>query len=318
MTTKSVFLTILFSAIAIAVSGALVILALAPEPYVPNSDTLNAEMVDETVDLSSMPTLVGGSVVQGDVETAEGAYYRTITASADSGYTFGYWQNGTTKLCGDVSITLSSSSVDGLNNLVRACTPVFVADANVEEIADMTDFSGILIRDINNNTTEGKLYRLTADIANYSNIGSIGLPLGTFRGILDGNNHSIGNIYINGAGMFEALDGAVVKDIILNGSINSNNPYSGGLCGSINNSLLSRCLSHFYVTNTANNGCAGGLVGVCSAAASRSMMFSCGFYGTIRAKTADQMIGSNANFDASGVKTCAIFRPKYNGAIYEN
>ena len=318
MTTKSVFLTILFSAIALAISGALVILALSPEPYVPSGETLNADMVDDSIDLSSMPNLVGGSVVQSDVQTTQGAYYCTITATADNGYTFGYWQNGTTKLCGDVSITLSSSTVDGLNNLVRACTPIFVANANVEEIADMTDFTGILIRDINNNTTEGKLYKLTADIADYSTVGNITLPLGTFRGILDGNNHSIGNIYINGAGMFEALDGAVVKDIILNGSINSSNPYSGGLCGSINNSLLSRCLSHLYVGNTANNGCAGGLVGVCSYSSARSMMFSCGFYGTIRAKTADQMIGSNANFDATGVKTCAIFKPKYNGAIYEN
>lgn len=316
MNTKSVFLTIFFSLIIVSVSGALLILAFAPEKYTPGEEVLNIEVVDDSVDVSSQPVLVGGNVVQGQTQTAEGAYYCTLTAKADAGYSFGYWQNGTIKLSGDSTITLSASSVDALNTLTRACSPVFVSNENVFEIADMTDFAGILVRDINNDATSGKIYKLTADIFNYSTGASpISLALGVFRGIFDGNNHSIGNIYINGAGMFEALDGAVVKDIILSGSVNSNSNYAGGLCGSVSASLVSRCLSHFNIANTAEEGFAGGIVGVCSSASVRSMLFCCGFYGSISANTADQMIGSNLSVNAANLKACAIFKPKYNGAI---
>ena len=196
MNTKSVFLTILFSAIAIGLSCSLLILAFAPEKFVPGEEALSVDVLDETV--SNPSALVGGSVVQGETQTAEGAYYCTLTAKPDSGYAFGYWQNGSVKISGDLSITLSAGSVSALNTLIAACSPVFINNTNVYEIANMTDFSGILVRDINNDETLGKIYKLTADINDYStNANSISVALGVFRGILDGNNHSIGNIYIN-------------------------------------------------------------------------------------------------------------------------
>ena len=312
MSTKSVFLTIFFSAVIIGISCALVILAFAPPVYVPSEDAMSVEVVDDSIDVSSLPSLVGGSVSQGDTQTKSGAYYCTLTANADDGYTFGYWQNGTTKLSGDVSITLSASSLDGLTNLTKACAPVFVANENVFEIADMVDFAGVLVRDVNNDQTAGKLYRLTADIHNYNT--TITLSQGVFRGILDGNNHEIGNIYVSGAGMFAGLDGAVVKDIILNGAVSANATYAGGLCGSINNSLVSRCLSYINVVNTAEEGYAGGIVGVCSSPSVRSMLYCCGFYGSVRATNADQMIGNNVSINANNLKACAIFKSKYNGA----
>ena len=117
--------------------------------------------------------------------------------------------------------------------------------------------------------------------------------------------------------MFASVNDGVVKNLILaNGSITGNEPtFIGSFCGTINNGLISRCLSYLDVTNTINGGRAGGIVGVCSSSNVRSMLYSCGFYGTVTAEIPQQMIAENGTISGTTTDSCAVYRPKNEGAF---
>lgn len=314
MNTKSALLITFCSVFLVGVVAAMLVIAFVPNAYKPSEDVLTIQNITQT---DTPLNTVGGSVAQGEVQTVQGSYYKEITATADEGYTFAYWQNSDVKLSGDIKLTLRATTIDTLNTLASACTPVFVSNENVFLINDIADFNAILVRDINNGATAGKIYKLTQDINSYSNgANAITLSLNTFSGVLDGNNHAIRDVYINGAGLFDTIDGGVIKDLILSsGSLNANNEtYIGSFAGSINNGLVSRCVSYLLVSNSKVDGYAGGMVGVCSSTTTKSMLYSCAFYGTLYSANSDQMIGSNLKLDNQGVYACSVFRPKYDGA----
>ncbi len=318
MKTKTLFISVVSGVVVICLIVALVLVFNVRQPYVPSESTIEIVDTTEWGNLEANVTTSGGTVQQSDVETAEGKYYRTLTAVPSEGYTFAYWKNSSIKLSGDLQLTLGASSLTALNTVVSACTPVFVEDANVFEITDISTFQSILINDISQDSTSGKIYKLTTDLFGVSDKTSgISESLGVFRGVLDGNNHSLSGIDINGVGLFTSLDDAVIKDLVLsNGNINGDgSEYIGSFCGSINNSLISRCLSYLNITNSNDNGFAGGIVGVCSSTTQKSLLFSCGFYGVVRATNPQQMIAFNTKLASLGTDSCSVFRPKNNGAI---
>lgn len=313
MDNKTMFFLITSSVVAVVCAVALIAVFLINSQFKPSEDTMNAE-TDITVDLQNQQSLVGGTSVQSDIQTTEGKYYRELTAVADSGYVFAYWRNSTTKLCGDEKITLGAASLDALSSAVSSCTPVFVAQSNVVTISNTTEFNQTIVADTASDATEGKIYKLTSDISGLT----ISSSLGVFRGVFDGNNHSISFGTLSGSGLFSSVNGGVIKNLIISdGVVSGAEPvFVGAFCGSINNGLLSRCLSYANVSNTIAGGYAGGLVGVCSSTDVRSMLFSCGFYGSVTAENPQQMIAKNGTLTGSTTESCAVFRPKTEGAIY--
>lgn len=314
MNAKSILLVTFFSIVVVGIVSAMLVLAFIPNIYKPSQEVLTIQNITQT---DTPASLTGGSVNQGEVQTVEGSYYKELTAVADEGYTFAYWENNGSKLAGDITITLRANSVEVLNSLSNACTPVFISNQNVFNISNLDEFNSVLVAHINSGTTSGKIYKLTGDINSYSNGSSaITLSLNTFSGVLDGNNFALRDVFINGAGLFDSIDGGVVKNLVLaNGSLNSNlDTYIGSFAGSINNGLISKCVSNLYVNNLKADGYAGGIVGVCSSTTVKSMLYSCAFYGALSADNSDQMIANNLRINTAGVYACSVFRPKYNGA----
>ena len=315
MNNKSVFgLTILSIIAAVGVAAAMVLIFALKQPYNPPEDALSVEEIISTGDVEGSVNIVGGSVSQGDVQTAEGMYCKDLTAVEEDGYVFVYWLNGTTKLSGDKTITIRSTSLNSLQTAVAACVPVFwEIDKNIILINTAEDFVDQVVADTQNNETEGNIYKLTADI----NVPSLTGSLGVFRGVLDGNNHAISGFKINGSGLFDSLNGGVIKNLILSDCevASSTAQFIGSFCGSINSGLISRCLSYADVKNTLVGGKAGGIVGACSSTDVRSMIYSSGFYGTVTAETAQQQIVFNGTITATTTESCAVYRPKNNGAI---
>ena len=314
MNTKNIFLLSSLGIVVLGLVVALCVIFFVREPYVPSLDSLDATTDITTSNVENQQSLVGGSVEQTDVQTAEGMYYRELSAVADEGYVFAYWKNSTNKLSGDEQITVGASSLDALSSAVAACSPVFVEKNNVVLISSASDFLSKLVADTNQDQTTGKIYKLTQDLGNIN----VSSSLGVFRGILDGNNHSISCSQISGSGLFSSLNDGVIKNLIFaDGKIEGTSAvFVGTFCGSINNGLISRCLSYAQVENQLAGGYAGGLVGVCSSTDVRSMLFSSGFYGSVTAETPQQMIGQNGTISGSNVESCAVFRPKANGATY--
>ena len=312
MTTKSVWLIVVLSIAVVGILGAMACVFVLQNQFTPNQDALSVTEDISTTDIQNDMVIVGGSVVQGDVQTAEGMYYKNLTAVADEGYTFAYWQNANTKLSGDQQITLSATSQNALSSATNACVPVFVSTQNVFVINNLEDFNNTLVADISSDQTADKIYKLATDLT----VSSLQTSTGVFRGVLDGNNHSINGFSVTGCGMFASVSGGVIKNLILsNGSITSTEqPFVGSFCGSINNGLISRCLSYLDLTNTIANGSAGGIVGSCSSTDVKSMLFSCGFYGTLNADNTQQMIANNGTISGTTSESCSVFRPKNNGA----
>ena len=309
---KSKYLYLIISLSVVIGLAALIIMAqlLIKPPYKPSENTLNVDEIEISADAQNVAP-DGGEIVQTDVEALNGKYYRTLSAIADANHVFAYWANSRCKLSGDVEITLSSATLEGLTSAVNACLPVFISKTNVVNIASQSDFNNF-VSDISNNETENKMYVLQNDIHNLN----LASSLGVFRGVFDGNNHTLSGFALSGNGLFASISGGVVKNLILSdGKIETNNSqYVGGVCASINDGLISRTLCYLEVKNSIANGYAAGFVGACTSNDKKSMLFSCGFYGTVDAENSQQMIAYNANFNGTSEKSCVVVKPKNNGA----
>ena len=121
-------------------------------------------------------------------------------------------------------------------------------------------------------TFEGATINLMADIdlSNYCGwmVGSW-TPIKSFRGIFNGNNYTISNLYCKATGstgLFLSVSGAIIKDLIVQGEVVSTTTVSanvGGIAGSSNSSLFENCISAVNVSNstTSMNNCVGGICG---------------------------------------------------------
>ncbi|MBI5005775.1 MAG: filamentous hemagglutinin N-terminal domain-containing protein [Nitrosomonadales bacterium] len=113
------------------------------------------------------------------------------------------------------------------------------------------------LQNINNN--------LTVNYALGRNIDAAGgfTSLGTFTGILDGQNHTISNLNISGAGLFSAIGaGGVVANVgLVNSIVVANISSVGALAGSNAGTISNSYVSNGTVTVTGASWNVGGLVG---------------------------------------------------------
>jgi len=116
-----------------------------------------------------------------------------------------------------------------------------------------TDYSGEFIRQDAD---------LTLHLGNWAAIGAEATP---FKGNYDGNNHKIAGIIIDARttayqGLFGHIDGAVIKNLGVEGATISGSNYTGGLVGKADGaSSITNCYS--TVSDTGSGGYLGGLVG---------------------------------------------------------
>ncbi len=128
------------------------------------------------------------------------------------------------------------------------------------ENSERTDFGNIngvseteaLINELTN--TEG---------SGFTPIGKLNKP---FEGKIDGKNNRIDNLYENIkidnlGGLFGSINGSLIKNLTLNGSLKTISAYdAGGIVGQLKNSTLDNCYGEITVTGTT--GSVGGLVGI--------------------------------------------------------
>lgn len=111
----------------------------------------------------------------------------------------------------------------------------------------------------------------------------------TFKGQLDGRNHSIRNLKINGNGLFTALEGATLKNITFkNVYFNAIDNYCGAIAGTSSASLIQNChvQNHFVTDRTADK--VGGLVGQ---ATLDNRIDRCSYEGSIEGKNLNELGG---------------------------
>lgn len=142
-------------------------------------------------------------------------------------------------------------------------TPYLIA--NVSDLAELNSYSG--------STHVGKYWKLTADInlnvAPY-NAGTGWTPLSSFYGNIDGDGHTISNLYINATGgskgLFSNLSGtSEVKNLHLSGvNITGSGSYVGALAGQVIQRTITNVSSSGTVANASSS--TGGLIGSASSA----------------------------------------------------
>lgn len=83
-----------------------------------------------------------------------------------------------------------------------------------------------------------------------------------FKGIFDGNGHSISGLNVqsgnNNGGLFGNAEEGIITNITVLGEVSSNQ-YAGGICGFANMTRIDHCISH--VTVYSMSGASGGIVG---------------------------------------------------------
>ena len=113
----------------------------------------------------------------------------------------------------------------------------------------------------------------------------IGVSSSAFKGIFDGNNHTISGLTINrpsteNVGFFGYIDAATIKNLTVKGNVEGGT-HVGGICGAAGTATFSNC--HFiqkgYFGVKANVKDAGGIIGYLSA---KLTMSNCSFNGDIQ------------------------------------
>ncbi len=157
----------------------------------------------------------------------------------------------------------------------------------------------------------GAYFRLTADVnlggrawtpigkhATYHN-GS-NYVVGDFSGVFDGDGHTISNLFVNvtaenlstmpSAGLFGAVSNATIKDLHVNGSVNSDN---GGTTDDLPNGIV--------------RGAAGGIVG--RTTAGETIIQNCSFDGTVNKTSgggSGGIVGMTQNTVSTTIDGCSV------------
>ena len=316
---------------------------LRPAGATPNTtlDQGNVDVVEtdesfiEPSEAATTDPIVERSTTKGTVswEQVENNYYQ-ITAiphesklgDADrSSFVFAYWQtSGGTKISGDQTIRVKTYTKSN-PVMSREYVPVFIQSmasdgTNTDYVHYITDLASINDTYLSANGAEGHIFILQNDIVLASNFTPIGADSGVnytaFKGVLDGNGHSIENLQITGGaqtsiGLVCALDGGVIKDLtIRSGEISSAvaNGYVGAFAGSMTNGLISRCVNHAAVYSTGSGGTAAGIVAQATLSTTlntanggslTSSIYCCENYGAIRGNFVGAIIFNNATHTTS-------------------
>ena len=165
--------------------------------------------------------------------------------------------------CGDVNVT-------GLEGAGTEADPYTIH--NIHELGWFRDQVDLQLSDGSTQFT-GKYFKLTADIdlagINWNPIGSMTGDHGSFKGVFDGDNHTISNLYVeqagNGLGLFARTAGnAEINNLkLVNVTIKStdNSNYLGGLVG---NAYASTHINNVHVSGdilVSGRGYIGGIAG---------------------------------------------------------
>ncbi len=129
-----------------------------------------------------------------------------------------------------------------------------------------------------------------------------------YEGVFDGQNHTISNINItststNPVGFFGSVYGGTVKNLVVEGTIDSNY-YTGGITGYLNKGTIENCVNKTTITNESMNG-TGGIVGY--VANNTSSIKNCINIGNVSSSlsTVGGIVGNVANITA-GVSSLTI------------
>lgn len=141
----------------------------------------------------------------------------------------------------------------------------------------------------------------------------IGVPSSAFKGIFDGNNHTISGLTINrpsteNVGFFGYIDAATIKNLTVKGNVEGGT-HVGGICGAAGTATFSNC--HFiqkgYFGVKANVKDAGGIIGYLSA---KLIMSNCSFNGDIQGSE-----GSNGGLVGCCASSVAMNNSQAKGSI---
>ena len=179
----------------------------------------------------------------------------SVTASA------GFYRDPNAPLLWDGTIAQTFAGGDGSED-----DPYLISTPDeLAYLSQLTNANGTL--------TQGKYYQLAADIClndqmlngNYELEGipeNVWTPIGnssnnSFKGVFDGNNHTISGVYIpdgnDCSGLFGTIDGATVNDLSLIDTYVKGSNYTGGLVGQVaynDSCFIKRCYVEANVTST--------------------------------------------------------------------
>jgi hypothetical protein len=184
--------------------------------------------------------------------------------------------------------------------------------------------------------TDSSSYKLTKSIdLNYLEWTPIGSEASPFKGVFDGDNHTINGVFINTElgfqGLFGSIDGAVVKKINLNdcsitaGDFVINNDNNAAIVGYCKNGVVEECT--FSGTFNNNGNAAGGIVGKVEGSKSSVLNCHCSGYifasggcrvGGIVGFNKDGLIedcSNSAMIRGSGYYVGGIAGQSYNGSV---
>lgn len=146
-------------------------------------------------------------------------------------------------------------------------------------------------------------YKLMTDL----DLGEVNrLPIGEFKGVLDGNGYTIKNLYINNQnsinmGLFSKLTNAEVKNLTIKDSIITTRAHNvGALAGYVDGSSISNCYTvggEIFTVGTGAGGLAGNVV--------NSQLYQC--YSTAKIDTVSNFVGGLVGYAGAGVKMTQCF-----------
>ncbi|MDY3929543.1 MAG: S-layer homology domain-containing protein [Clostridia bacterium] len=124
-----------------------------------------------------------------------------------------------------------------------------------------------LVNDIDSSTACAKLTQdIDLDNKEWTPFSSkSGYATTAYAGTFDGDFHKISGLAINSTlsyqGLFGIINGAVIKNLTVEGDVASSNNYIGGIVGKIQQGTVENCGFSGSVTTTRNGGYAGGIAG---------------------------------------------------------
>ena len=168
------------------------------------------------------------------------------------------------------------------------------------------------------NGTYGKAnIKLEADInyTAYTNQAAMfGKPSNTYKGIFDGQNHTVTVAFVNTSaeetGLFRRINGGTVKNLKVAGTITTNQKLAGGICSGIwQNGTITNCESAVTITDAGSGDATHG--GILAAVHDQNdiKVLSCLFSGAINASNrtgSAGIIGWTGNDTKTTVKNCLV------------